>query len=271
MDSKRTIFIHIPKTGGTSILSFLEFNFAKNELFSIAKLNRQLFGSKWGEIPYFEREAKAKKYFSGLSNDIRNNYKIIYGHMDYGWHEVVDNAEYVTFLREPVGRVLSLYYYILRRETLPLSKQIKEEEISIDDFVQNQMHPEASNGITKRLCGDDFNALDLEDSFEIAKNRLLNFKYVGFMDNFDSSMLNFADIIDANNLYYLRSNTTKKKVRQTTNLELIKDLNKYDIKLYEEAKLKFGNMYSVKPGKVFNQNRLYLKFLELRKKLRSRL
>jgi len=91
------LFMHIPKTAGTSMRLLLEQFFTK-------KQRVYLYG---GEPPGITLEA-----FRDLPTDEKEHVRLVYGHFRFGVHEwLPQKARYVTMLRDPVDRVVSLYYF----------------------------------------------------------------------------------------------------------------------------------------------------------------
>lgn len=82
------IFIHIPKTAGTSLHSAL--------------IDRGLITS-----PTFNAN-----YLNSSTAISLNDYRCIYGHLSYmDGLKYFKNREYLTVLREPVERAISWYWY----------------------------------------------------------------------------------------------------------------------------------------------------------------
>lgn len=83
------IFTHIPKTAGTSCFE------------SVIKPN------------YSDEEIAVCRGMRSLHSAWRTQPKIIVAHTSYGIHRAVRGPSvYLTFLREPVDRVISFYYFI---------------------------------------------------------------------------------------------------------------------------------------------------------------
>lgn len=85
---------HIPKTAGGSLLSILRLQYGE-ELLPIPARD-------WEDVT----PAQAREY------------AVISGHVPYGIAEArwgLEDVRHITFLRDPVARVASLYGYILRR------------------------------------------------------------------------------------------------------------------------------------------------------------
>src|SRR5262245_40986893 len=86
------IFLHLPRTGGTTIITVLE---------PVLR-------------PAINIEAADDlQVLLELSNSKRCKLRFAYGHMPYGLHALVNvTCNYFVFLRDPVDRVLSSYHYI---------------------------------------------------------------------------------------------------------------------------------------------------------------
>ena len=98
------LFMHIPKTAGTSIRSLLESPFAAHE-------RAYLYNESWG----ISLEA-----FRNLPNKEKEQFRLVCGHFNFGVHEwMPQEARYITILRDPVERVISLYHFIPNQPFLP--------------------------------------------------------------------------------------------------------------------------------------------------------
>ena len=136
-DNPILLQLHIPKTAGSTFKKLL---------------NRQLFGgAKNGEpdrstdpaiqiyegVYYYPRglEENHPKISQGASDSEvpeevrkvlrRPDLRAVLGHFGFGIHRHIPrNSVYMTILRDPVDRVLSLYYHIRRWPRSPLQKHI---------------------------------------------------------------------------------------------------------------------------------------------------
>ena len=94
------IFLHIPKTAGSTLHRIIERNVEPHECFTTAS-------------PF----ASAVERFGSLPEWRRNLLRIVKGHMYFGVHNHLQReARYFTVIRDPVSRVISEYNYILTRK-----------------------------------------------------------------------------------------------------------------------------------------------------------
>lgn len=111
------IFVHIPKTAGTSFYDLIERNYDKNKRF--------VFNTNKGKNPIPKLLRRQEK----------NCPEIVYGHGTFGLHEIFPNSEYLTFIRNPVSHTISNYNYIRSSPHNRLHKRVKD--MSFSDFVSN--------------------------------------------------------------------------------------------------------------------------------------
>jgi hypothetical protein len=230
---EKVIFIHIPKCGGTTINSILRKNYGKE------KINRLRGGNKAKESI-----EKLKK----LTVNQQNIYSVYYGHIGFGIHKFLKNKNfhYVTFLRNPIDRLISHYYYVLRNPDHYLYNKVYRK-LSLKEYVSSNISHELYNGQTRLLCsnnGQDLTFLEKErldiTDLEIAKQNLENFfSMVGIVEEFDTSLILLKKQIGLKNIYYYKKNVTNKKVKENIDndvLAIIKENNKFDLALYQFAK-----------------------------------
>ena len=71
----------------------------------------------------------------------RRRLLVVRGHLFYGIHEFLpQGATYITMLREPVVRLLSSYYFILRRPLHPMHRKLKKERLGVEDYIRLTPH-----------------------------------------------------------------------------------------------------------------------------------
>ena len=104
------IFLHIPRSAGTTFIKHMQKNFTEKEAIWIdyEKLDLDPFESKHKN--YLNQ---VNKYFSAFSRNEKEGVKIISGHLvPFGVHKLFDKtARYITFVRDPLERTISLYNY----------------------------------------------------------------------------------------------------------------------------------------------------------------
>lgn len=200
------IFVHIPKTAGTSFRS------AANEYYGNDKILND-YGYESEETS----EAVLKHYYqnedANLLRDASKSFQLISGHYPASrYSEIFEDAPVVAFIREPIARVVSEYNHFCNLNGYTGSFR----SFYSDEVYQNRQH--------KLLTG-----LSLK---ELA--------FVGITDEYDLSLSIFNDLFEAN----LQSQSINKGHYQNNSLEdlskeevdEITDLNQKDIALYQAAK-----------------------------------
>ena len=225
------IFPHIPKNAGRTFESILERQYAAGDIYDI-------YG-------YGNSIPRAVDRLNKLSEGDKRKIKLIKGHYQFGLHKLLpQNASYITFLRDPVRRVISHYNYVLRDKNHPLNKIIAANKMSLADYVSSGVSIELNNGQTRLLSGQSnkypFGQCK-KDLLEDAKINLQNhFSIAGIVERFDDSLALMSLEFGWRWIYYLKKNVTPVPLLgvdiDKNTLNIIEKYNQYDLDLYDFAK-----------------------------------
>lgn len=225
---KNIVSLHIPKTGGTLFKHYL-LSFKNDVIFfdyGAGSINTKL---------YFKNNnvkcRNYKEYKSSFNKLINENHSfIIHGHFNIRkYYHLKEYVDFITWIREPFKRLLSLYNYWSfhkPKKLIPQYIYFKEKNPSFEDFATN---PLFSNQLHRYL------------------NLTLNeYKFIGILDYIKHSY----DILDYK--YKLQSTgphdlsvtnpSTKKIVNDySLNSKLLKH-NLTDYNLYSDCLKMFFNV-----------------------------
>ncbi|WP_339998976.1 sulfotransferase family 2 domain-containing protein [Priestia aryabhattai] len=216
MERKVVIFMHIPKTGGTTLNNIFKRSYSKNEIYD--------------HIPLEEMN----KQFSQLKEEDKKTLKAVSGHHFYGIHEIFSKPYvYFSMMRHPIERVVSLYYFL---KSYPGYYEEKMKHMSFDDYID--WDPQAKNGQTQQICGGESQL-----SVEKAKENLMEFELVGITEMFNESLLLLKKKFKWGNIEYKKMNVTRSRPSlNEVPIEIIKKIEKHnalDIELFEYTKSNF--------------------------------
>lgn len=198
------IFIHIPKTAGTS--------FRENVLKPLYR--DKFYYDKSMTLTREEKEHNLKNdlmlYNWGISNypqDFRK-YDVIGGHFSFDKYKRFDSPM-ITFLREPLERIVSHYYFYRKMDGFYTDKTIVEFSEIYANFMSKQL-------------GYDLNRLE----------------FVGLTEYYDESIKRFADKFELDLPKGKNKKHREDKIVHTVTdeeAEIIKEINKDDYELYNDV------------------------------------
>lgn len=222
MAEKLLIFMHIPKTGGTTLNSIFRNCYEKNEIFD-----------------HVEKE-EMRERFNHLSIPDRKAIKAVSGHHFYGVHEIFSKPfSYFTMLREPVNRVVSLYYFL---KEYPGYYQDNMKNMSLEEYIE--WDAQTKNGQSLQICGSQSNL-----TLEKAKENLKTFDVVGLTEMFNESLYLFKRKYNWKNVNYTKKNITKNRPSiQAVPAHIIKKIeqqNQLDLEVYRLVKLNMLNQLNL--------------------------
>ncbi|MFQ5400795.1 MAG: sulfotransferase family 2 domain-containing protein [Anaerolineae bacterium] len=262
------LFLHIPKTAGSTLNNLIWRQYQKGETFDIT--------------PNQPETALAQ-----LTPAEQATIRFVTGHMYFGLHQkLAQPAAYLTILRDPVDLVISFYYYVRYTARHPLHRLAapEGENMSLVEFALHSGAPEVKNGQIRRLAGmADGRIPCTRGHLETAKrNMQQKFIVVGLTEAFDETLLLIRRRLGWRHLYYARMNTNpfrqaKEAVGPDT-IAVIQEVNQLDIELYQYAAAQFwqtirqeGESFAAELRRFRRMNRLAAPFLFLYWRARSRL
>jgi hypothetical protein len=215
------VFLHVEKTAGSTINSMLGLNYPRDRSIRVNALNKSL------------DEALEKTTLAE-----RARARVIRGHMPYGAHlHIPNHCEYITVLRDPVGRVVSKYRHILRSNLLqPMRERVLREKISLEEYVESGMDEfQTENYQTRLLSGRHFEAPD-QKALQDAKDNLEGFLLIGLTERFEETLALFRRTLRLRWPFYLTRNVAPPFEPSKRALEIIGERNQLDLELYEFAR-----------------------------------
>lgn len=240
MDNK-LIFMHLPKCGGTTFHTILNRMYLPEEIFDIKVINNIKLNTD---------------DFISLSTKEKEQIKLLKGHLEFGLHKYFkENTEYITFLRNPIERIISYYYYVKRRPNHRLYKfDLFKEDMSIYDFVTKINEQDINNGEIRFISGiNDSEEFMLEKALE---NIEKHFSFVGTIEKFNESLIILQRMYGWSTPYYKIENKTSNRPSHIDldkkTISAIEHFNAGDILLYQKMNKLLDS--KIKKEKSLNQN-----------------
>ncbi len=204
------VSLHIPKTAGTSFRNILKEVYGEER---VVRFDINRF------ISIENEEFKEKK----LPSQIR----VIHGHFPYDqlMEQVAlpEGVPVITWLRDPVKRVISNYYYLSKI----LRKELNEEEkdLNILAKMQKTLLEYANAEPNRNRMSSFLKGSTLEDFF-----------FIGIMDHYEEDLKDLAGLLGWGEYTELQHNITGEKpdIDEET-LNIIRELNSKDIEVYKSA------------------------------------
>ncbi len=220
--SEALIFLHVPKSAGTTLNRLIEWEYP---LFDIYSIDPVFFRWSWAHLQRLsEKRLKRTRVFKG--------------HMLFGLHEILPQpATYITVLREPVDRVVSAFYFMRNYKLHPLYWKFRWENWSLEDFVRRSPR---DNVQCKIVAGAEYEEPCTAEICERAKENLVRyFSVVGLSERFEESLalmkLRFGWKLRRYSSFNVTRTRPKKEDLPRSALDLIAEKNSFDVSLYELA------------------------------------
>lgn len=230
-------FVHIPKTAGATVTSMFARAYSKQ---SVSKAGNYLRNPQKS----MRKVRKVRSDWDRASNGAR----VSAGHTPYGiLREVLPlRTRYVTFLRDPVDRVLSHYYRHIHRQqsdragrakTRPGARMRAE---SLELALVEMRLPQIRNLATRFLCTHQSPSEDLPPAaLEEAKANLGTFAFAGIQERFDESAALMQRTLGMGLVPYLSrhvsSGPAAAREVSSEDRSLIEEHNRLDLELYAFA------------------------------------
>jgi hypothetical protein len=235
---EKYIFLHVPKTAGTSFTQLM------GRLFSPEHVS-QTFA-----LPYISEET---------ARNLRQ-FKVVSGHVSYlEVQKWFPGRKMIAFLRDPIDRCISWYHFAKTRyikKRIPINKvkftNSPEEVLTlaqlldIDDFFLCN-HPHMMQSIENAMVWQlgyhmNYEKRDLDPAFvfRLAKNNLKHMWFIGLYETLNHDVTRFLKALGAQGKCTLpHVNATRGRPRRSDlsprTIRILKKLNEMDYQLYDYA------------------------------------
>lgn len=234
---KKIYFLHIPKTGGTTINSFFRLHFSESQY-----------------LDHFENQKVILKSF------LKNDSFYLSGHVPYPRIkkelDCIFNLQKIVFLRDPYDHLVShiSWVYNLWSNEIRLKKHPKEVQdlscylnkfnFSSEGDLELLVNEMSTYGIAtfdnrqSRYLSDPPDSSKFNDDFlEISFKNSLEFEEIGIFEYFNESVRNICRSFQISHYPIPHKNKSKNKISDSTKItrEIFYPFYKYDLLLYKSV------------------------------------
>ena len=260
--AKTLLFLHVHKTAGTTLNRIIEREYNPFRIYTI----------EGGRIEW------SIDHLKKLSERRRAALEVVKGHMSFGLHESLPQpSTYITFLRDPVERCISSYYYSKGNRMNPFYRRIAHENLDIPGFLDiapwnNNLQCKTIAGIDRR----DFRPVplfrkmiqpgtgivdpkadrwsNLETLGRAKENLAAYFSFVGLTERFNDSLLVLKHLfgwqVSSFSSYRKSRNRPRRETLNPAILAAVEERNQFDWALYEFGKKMFEDALERLPDSV---------------------
>lgn len=215
--SLEVISLHIPKTGGRSLLTLMKEVYGEQSVL----LKKRTF--------FTQEKQQLKKV---LLQELRKDIKVIHGHFHYEevdfLRELYPDAKWITFFRDAVSRVISNHHFFQHRlQTQEFKPEFKAR--LGESVLEYAGKPETQNKMSKH----------------VARMALEDFDFIGTLEHFETDMKNLIHQMNWPVVHIPFENKNSNLASRYTTyskeeLDQVRKLNQADHDLYKEV-LKLKN------------------------------
>ena len=230
-NSQTLLFVHVPKTAGRTIDSVLRRQYEAEEIYGVGK-------DIQGDYNVYIQMDPAE----------RARFRVMLGHIPYGVHEYISGPfAYFTFLRDPIERTISHYYFLRRETDHPLADKLKGNWPSLEKCLELELDGMMFNAQTRLLSGVSYDALPgkcTTEHLELAKEKLrLKFSVIGLTERFDESLILLKEAFGWSDIRYYSRNVTRGRPRKedlpASTRDALESANLLDLELYAYGQERF--------------------------------
>ncbi len=240
---KPALFLHIQKTAGSSIVDLARLNYGSDE---VASHGDYLIGWQNKELDKIvDARGQAPEDFSKKP--------FVSGHFGYDFARHLMAGRYsFTFLRDPIERILSYYYFCKTRDPEEFEIYALAQELSLDQFLRsglerpsvkaciwNNQTWQLANGYGN-LNGRNLLSFSPDNLLKLAIQHLGKFSYIGFSETFETDrdhILSALGIDPPEEKIVSNANPDRPTAKDMppSSLKLLHELTELDRALYKAA------------------------------------
>jgi Galactose-3-O-sulfotransferase len=226
------IFLHIPKTAGSTVLRILEREYGQDAVLRAYEANEP------AEV-------------AAALADARHPVRVLAGHFPFGIDDALPApASYMTFLRDPVDRVRSHYDFVRTQPEHYLHDAACS--LKLPEYVRRCGAAEPNNDQTRLLSGARADTA-YPGMLPLAKSNVDRLGAIGLTEDFDASLILLRRAYRWRRPYYARRNVRRPEHRNADTLSpdvraVILAHNALDADLYEYARDRFRRHLAEQAG-----------------------